>query len=79
MCPIIYSSTELGDIFFNADISHEEIIEATKWLTINKSVGGKCIPHQIVFGTDLLLPFFRTYSKDYFDMVSFQHNDRIRL
>jgi len=46
---------ELEDILFNADISDEEIIEATKCLNINKSVGGTCIPQQIVFGIDLLL------------------------
>ena len=50
---------ELEDNMFNADISDEEIIEATKWLNINKSVGGTCIPQQIVFGIDLLLPFLR--------------------
>ena len=50
---------ELEDILFNADISDEEIIEATKCLNINKSVGGTCIPQQIVFGIDLLLPFLR--------------------
>ena len=49
---------ELGDIIFNADISDQDIIEATT-LNINSSLGDKCIPKQIVLGIDLLLPFLR--------------------
>ena len=49
----------MGDIIFNADISNEDIIEATTWLNINSSLGDKCIPKQIVLGIYLLLPFLR--------------------
>ena len=72
---------ELGDISFNVDISDDEIIEATKCLNINKSVGGTCIPHQIVFGIDLLRPSWGNYSIYYIEMdefptqwASFRHN-----
>ena len=45
----------MEDIICNADISDEEIIEATNCLNINKSVSDNCIPQQIGLGIDLLL------------------------
>ena len=51
---------ELGDIeefIFNSGISPSEVLDSVKSLKLKKSSDGNIAPH-IVYGIDVLLPFF---------------------